>query len=174
MHRTQIDQKSFCVGPEKHSATRTHLTSVLGHLGGVPGALLECSWAVLEHPGPSQERSWDVPGVSRTALGRLPRSPRSGPERPKAPDDGFYDFSSFWNRFSLIRARFSNDLGACDISTEVVRRVLRRSCCVAFQASPVRARRCAQTPTPKILVCSYSAAYKQVHLVYYIVLKLWA
>ena len=47
MHRTQIDQKSFCVGPEKHSATRTHLTSVLGRSRRTSGASQERSWSIL-------------------------------------------------------------------------------------------------------------------------------
>ena len=108
VHRAQIDQKSFCVGPEKHSATRTHLTSVLGHLGGVPGALLECSWAVLEHPGSSREHRWGVPNASLAVLGasRLLLEAllnRSG-DAP-IPQD------RFWTDFGSILVRFWVDFG---------------------------------------------------------------
>ena len=62
VHRTQIDPKSFCVGPEKHSATRTHLTSVLGRSRRTSGAPQEYSWSVLG-------LSWSTPGPPERALG---------------------------------------------------------------------------------------------------------
>ena len=64
--RTQIDQKSFCVGPEKHSATRTHLTSVLARSRRTSGASQERSWNVLGLSWSTPDRPVSAFGASRT------------------------------------------------------------------------------------------------------------
>ena len=66
VHRTQIDQKSFCVDSEKHSATRTHLTSVLGRSRRTLGASRGRSWSVLGLSWSTPGRPESAPGASRT------------------------------------------------------------------------------------------------------------
>ena len=65
------------------NALNERLGSLQTHLGSVPRALLECSWAVLGYPGSSRERSRGtpnaslaVPGASRPLFEVLPN--RSG------------------------------------------------------------------------------------------------
>ena len=62
VHRAQIDQNSSCVGHEKHSPTRTHLTSLLGRSRRASGASWERTWNVFG-------LSWNTPGRPESALG---------------------------------------------------------------------------------------------------------
>ena len=65
--------------------------------------------AILDRLGPAragQERSRAVPDAFRTALGRLPRRPRSVPERPGAPNGRIF---AFFRRFGTDFGRSERD-----------------------------------------------------------------
>ena len=85
----------------------------------LPGRSPRRFWSVLGPPGASQDRSWGVPGASRTALGRLPRRPRSGPERPKAPDDGFF---VIFRRFGTDFRRSGRDFRTIQVPASSLRK----------------------------------------------------
>ena len=59
--RSQIDARSIHVDPEERSATRTHLTSVLGRSRRTSGASQERSWSVFG-------LSWNTPGRPGSAI----------------------------------------------------------------------------------------------------------
>ena len=85
------------------NALNERLGSLQANLGSVLVADLECSWAVLEHPGSSRERSWGVLNASLAVLGasRLLLEAllnRSG-DAPIPQDRFWTDFGSILVRF---------------------------------------------------------------------------
>ncbi|MEC7214866.1 MAG: hypothetical protein VXW26_10685 [SAR324 cluster bacterium] len=80
----------------------------MGHLGDIPGALLEHSWAVLEHPGSSRQRRWGVPNASLAVLGAY-RLLFEG--LLKRSEDAPVPQHRFGTDFGSILVRFWVDLG---------------------------------------------------------------
>ena len=105
-NRCKIDPRGPRRAFSETNALNERLGSLQVYLGSVPGALLECSWAVLEHPGPSQERSWGVPNASLARSGCVPAVSRGAPESIQGrPDPPRSILNRFWiNSGSILAA----------------------------------------------------------------------
>ena len=101
-------QKTLRGRSRRRSATRTGSASASEHPRTVSGALPERSWAFLEHPGSSRERSWGTPNASLAVLGA---------SRPlfeallNRSGDAPIPQDRFWTDFGSILVRFWVDFG---------------------------------------------------------------
>ena len=102
-NRSKIDPREPRTAFSDANALNERPGSLWARLGSVPGALLECSWAVLEYPESSRERSWGLPNASLAVLGASrglfeALLNRSG-DAPIPQDRFWTDFGSMFVRF---------------------------------------------------------------------------